>query len=173
MLACNQLSILIGLDSYGPLVTQNFFYLYLHRVHCLDYIILSTKKQFSVPYKGHKKICRCKTSPVYLYCHLFLAWLTRTPRSNVLSGSTCRDDSEPCKQTRSCCPLLVEVSQTLFLLSDKQCKPPERTAASAEAARADSTLCSKDRSLFTTGCDTFTKCSEIHFSHFGSYTCSI
>lgn len=41
----------------------------------------------------------------------------------------------------------------------------------ATAARADSTLCCKDRSLFTTGRDAFTNHSEIHFSHFPlSYT---
>lgn len=36
----------------------------------------------------------------------------------------------------------------------------------ATATRADSTLSYGDKSLFTTGRDTFTKQSEIHFSHF-------
>lgn len=167
MQACNHLSTLIGLNSYGPLVTQNSFYLYLQSaVPGLDYP--QYKKKKVQPYKGHEKPCKCKTSPVYLYCRLFPAWLTRTRRSNVLWLHLPAEmtASHANRQEAAVLSSWREPNTALAVWQINSAKPPERATASAEAGRADSTLCSKDGSLFTTGCDTFTKCSEIHFSHF-------
>lgn len=87
---------------------------------------------------------------VLLYYYLFLAWLTRTCRSNVFYLLLPAETTRLCRQEA---PVLsfVEVSQVLLLLSDACCESPEWAAA-----RADSTLYWKDRSLFTTGPDTFT-----------------
>ena len=61
-------------------------------------------------------------------------------------------------------------------LTDAGGESPEtdRCCRCCRAARADSTLCREDGSSYTTGRDTFTNYSEIHFSHFAlSYTCAI
>ncbi|TMS21878.1 hypothetical protein E3U43_012143 [Larimichthys crocea] len=91
-----------------------------------------------------------------------------------LSASTYRDDSTLCKQTRPPPRFPVhrgEPSTAVTVsasLTNARCESPWRAAA---ATRADSTLCCKDGFLFTTGRDTFTNHSEIHFCHFPlSYT---
>lgn len=122
MQACNHLSTLIGLNSYGPLVTQNSFYLYLQSaVPGLDYP--QYKKKGSA-LQGTRETLQVQN----ISCLLVLPSVSCMANQDTqvkcfVAASTCRDDSEPCKQTRSCCPLLVEgAKHCSCCLTDKQCK---------------------------------------------------
>lgn len=139
-----------------------------HKVHFLDYNL--SQIQSKVFYESDKMACKWKGAPASLYYHLLAAWLTRTLRSNVfcllLPAETTaryenRQEGPPpsflssWRQAKHCC-----YCQRLWQMYTVR---HHRWHA---ATGPDSSLCWKDRSVFTNGQITLTNHSEFHFSHF-------
>lgn len=136
-----------------------------HKVHFLDYNLWQIQNKMFC--KSDKMTCKWKGAPASSYYHLFAAWLTRTLRSNVFclllpaEMTACYENRQEgplpplWRRAKHCC-YCQRLWQMYTVRHHRWCA----------ATGPDSSLCWKDRSVFTNGQITFTNHSQFHFSHF-------